>query len=816
MSPRPPRAVQKQIVAKWYADVAENRDSATVSDAHLRLSACRLLGFGLEKDWNACLVLLQKAMPGSPMARAIYPRVARAMKSDGIAKQDRPTDAPGSSIFSHRVYHRPSRMIITPNMFRAPQLSMQPRHDYSASRISSILSIIQADLPNAMSITRLEDLWKQKQSPHDNHTVCDSQGTISQLDISKSLTEACRTRSVELAKALAAMCVQFVGPRGEPTPLHWLVRFSPDDADHLARLLIAGPTDDRNESVRSKFCQLFDQNFHGTRSMMGGICYNFVNAQTDCGVCLPEHCLELFGTPLHWAIRCNNSSLVKTLLMLGADLNARFKVRRRQPGEPSSSVSYAYSPLDLALEFHLYDIVADLLDRTQHDEVPIEIGASLIARTTTTWSRFVIHGSSYRSAIRKTIQALQKAGWAMERQDHYGMIPVLVALDNAAEERYIIEELLLTTRNVPKLTFPEDLGTFMVTRSDTEYPSDAWKFEKVLPLIVDLNSQSNGFSMLHYCAILGNTHIAAILLSTRRVNLNDRSTRPKDQHCHTPLMYAAEFGHTEVARLLLEAGVNVDSSAAAGECTPLEMAVTRRHFHTASLLIEKGAKFVFHTGDNILPSHTILHTSCIQSNGRPSMLKRLMDTHPQLRDPSIVNQLGTGGAYHQTTALWQAVHYADLEAVKALLDCGADPTLCTSKIRFEVLGTAASDTTLPNIHTPRSLVDRILRRAESPNRLDPGQMRAALHGESESMRSLPFLSEVDITRERALVEVTSTVAQYNFRLEDVQAADQSKAGIRAFIDRLLEIRKLLDEHIELQNAHLQKERTSDTLRNSTG
>ncbi|CAN9421033.1 unnamed protein product [Alternaria alternata] len=713
------------------------------------------------------------------MAKAIYPRVAGAMKSDGNAEQDRP--APGITTFSHRIYKRLSSIVITPNMFRTPQLSIQPRHEYSAPRASSILAKIKADIPNSMSLKRLEYLWTQGRVNSMHYVPNAIEESLSQLDISVALTEACKARRFDLAKALAAMCVQFIGPRGEPTPLHWLIMFPPDEADHLARLLISGSAEDEDESLRLNLCKCFNDSYPQTRSTIGGICHNLVNAQTDGGVYLPEHCLELIGTPLHWAVRCNNLRLVRTLLTLGADLSTRCKVRNRQLGEPTSSVSFNYSPLDIAIEFHLYEIVTEILDRTQHNEVPMEIGASLIARTTTTWSRFVIHGASYQFAIRSTIRALQKVGWAMERQDHFGEIPVLVALANSAEERYIIKELLLATRRLPELPFPEklNLGTFLVTRSDTEYASGAWKFGKVLPLIDDLNGKSNGFNMLHYCAILGNPHIADMLLSTRRVNIEDGSVRSTATHSCTPLMYAAEFGQTEVARLLLEAGANIEGLGAAGQRTPLETAILNRHFSTASLLIESGANLDFRTVDEVHPHGSVLHAACIQSLGRAPIVKRLLDVHPKLRHPSILNRVVYYGKYAQTSALWQAVYYADLESVRALLDYGADPNM-------------------PYNHTPRRLVDLILKGSQSPFRLDQGQMRAALHGDSESMRTLRFSGADDRIRERALLEATDTIAQYNFRLEDMQAADQSKAGIRAFIDRLLEIRKLLDEHTEIR------------------
>jgi ankyrin repeat protein len=68
----------------------------------------------------------------------------------------------------------------------------------------------------------------------------------------------------------------------------------------------------------------------------------------------------------------------------------------------------------------------------------------------------------------------------------------------------------------------------------------------------------------------------------------DRGMRPFQPGGMTPLLYAARDGHAEAAKVLLDAGADVDGTEA-NQITPLLMAISNNRMNVASLLIDRGA-----------------------------------------------------------------------------------------------------------------------------------------------------------------------------------------------------------------------------------
>ncbi len=68
----------------------------------------------------------------------------------------------------------------------------------------------------------------------------------------------------------------------------------------------------------------------------------------------------------------------------------------------------------------------------------------------------------------------------------------------------------------------------------------------------------------------------------------DRGMRPFRHGAMTPLLYAARDGRAETAKVLLDAGADIDGREA-NDITPLIMAVTNDRMDVAKLLIERGA-----------------------------------------------------------------------------------------------------------------------------------------------------------------------------------------------------------------------------------
>lgn len=616
------------------------------------------------------------------------------------------------------------------------------------------------DMRGSVDINRLEQLWashiRKESTPLES---------LSQLDISASLTESCRLGLFETAKALAAMCLQFIGRFGNPNPLHWLIMFPPDQAQYIAELLVLG--------IKGK--------------KPYGICFHCLNSRISSITFLPEHCMELIGTPLHWAVRGRNLALVRKLLDLGADMAVRYAPHVPILGEPPSIGRAAYSPLDLALEFHLHEIAELLLDhsRLQGAGNELEIAPSIMAHTATPFSRFIIHGPYYRIALRKTIEVLSRRGYNINRSDYFGDQPLLVSLRNAAHEEYITEELLKANAYLSEsLPGNDNLAILVVLSAGTDHPSRAFKLQQILHLVEDLNAcNDKGYNALHYCAFTSNASMAKVLLSSGQVDISAKSS---NKYQSTPLIIAAEYGGVAILNILLEVGADPDSSNARGE-TGLECAIRNRQYETASLLIEHGACLCFRSRNSV-PQDTVLHAACVGPSNRPPLVRRLLMGHAKLREHDVLHQtIDKRYGFGAKTPLHQAIMFADLDSAKALLEYGADGNYWTHPPELD-----ASNRITKILHkqTAFDFLNRLLSRAKTKG-LYGEQIQAARQGQLQNSRLIMNGKYFDQSQERLEWEKFDGVPQFNIRLEEIQSQQQGQAGVRSFIARLEEIRRIM-------------------------
>ena len=162
----------------------------------------------------------------------------------------------------------------------------------------------------------------------------------------------------------------------------------------------------------------------------------------------------------------------------------------------------------------------------------------------------------------------------------------------------------------------------------------------------------------------------------------------------TPLLYAAREGCVECAKYLAEGGADVNLTDPRG-VTPLIMATENFHFDLAKLLIDKGANVdqwdwwgrtaLYETADlNTLPyggrpDHLSLdNTSALdlmklllEKGANPNARLRLFPPYRSLGADRGGDSALTTGA----TPLYRAARAGDVEAVKLLLEHGADVTL---------------------------------------------------------------------------------------------------------------------------------------------
>ena len=185
----------------------------------------------------------------------------------------------------------------------------------------------------------------------------------------------------------------------------------------------------------------------------------------------------------------------------------------------------------------------------------------------------------------------------------------------------------------------------------------------------------------------------------------------------TPLHFAAREGCLDCIGTLLELGADIDAVTPKG-ITPLLMAIINGHYDVAWQLIEAGADIHISDNTNRSPLYAAVHFNIMPESNRPSpytipnahtafdlienLLARGADVNQQLTsmipyrlklDRGTDSMLVAG-----TTAFLRAAKSADLDAMKILLQYGADPTLATEQginplMTAANLGTKESDTT---------------------------------------------------------------------------------------------------------------------------
>jgi ankyrin repeat protein len=145
----------------------------------------------------------------------------------------------------------------------------------------------------------------------------------------------------------------------------------------------------------------------------------------------------------------------------------------------------------------------------------------------------------------------------------------------------------------------------------------------------------------------------------------------------TPMLFAAQQGATASATLLLDAGAEINATSQKEGLTPLSLSIASGHVELPLLLIERGA-------DPNVPDgrgYTALHYAA-DERGEVELVHALIARGANLnaritKDPPRANE--GGYSLPGATPLFMAARIANLEAVRALLDAGADPLIATNK-----------------------------------------------------------------------------------------------------------------------------------------
>ena len=160
----------------------------------------------------------------------------------------------------------------------------------------------------------------------------------------------------------------------------------------------------------------------------------------------------------------------------------------------------------------------------------------------------------------------------------------------------------------------------------------------------------------------------------------------------TPLTFAAREGDIESARLLLDAGAQINQVTEYG-WTPLLTAVNNRNYQLAKLLLEKGADPNIANKGGWTPLYLATDNRNIEGGDYPvpkadmdhlelirMLLEKGANPNAKIKDNTLTRTIFTMQWFFEdgATAFVRASQSSDTELMKLLLKHGADPQIATS------------------------------------------------------------------------------------------------------------------------------------------
>lgn len=170
----------------------------------------------------------------------------------------------------------------------------------------------------------------------------------------------------------------------------------------------------------------------------------------------------------------------------------------------------------------------------------------------------------------------------------------------------------------------------------------------------------------------------------------------------TPLLHAVRQGHVEATLALLEGGADIDMVSASDGTSPLVMAAINGQFDLTLMLLEQGANSNIATEINgVTPLFAIINSEWQPRTRFPqpqeralqqadylevmrSLLKTGADPNQRItRHPWYMVYSGCGNRNcglvdtNGATAFWRAAYATDVEAMKLLVEYGAEPEMPT-------------------------------------------------------------------------------------------------------------------------------------------
>lgn len=361
-------------------------------------------------------------------------------------------------------------------------------------------------------------------------------------------------------------------------------------------------------------------------------------------------------------------------------------------------------------------------------------------------------------------EALIRAGADVKTANRYGVAPLYLACVNG--NAAMIEKLLEAGADA-NATAPEGETALMtVARTGSV---DAAKVLLDHGATVDAREDWHGQTALMWAVSEKHPEMVRTLIA-RGADVNARdnvvkwerqvTSEPREKWLPpgglTPLLFASREGCVECARILVEAGADVNAADPNG-ISPVVLAIINGHYDAAALLLEKGTdpNRADITGRTALYAAVDAHTMPVSNRPAPKeidnqitsldLIKALLahgaNVNAQLKkqqpyraklDRGDDTMLTTG-----TTPLLRAAKAGDTEVMRLLLAKGADAKLATRiginpLMAAAGLGTKEEDTTGRN-KTQKEAIDSIQLCLDSGVDINAADTRGqtALHGASQ-------------------------------------------------------------------------------------
>ena len=297
-----------------------------------------------------------------------------------------------------------------------------------------------------------------------------------------------------------------------------------------------------------------------------------------------------------------------------------------------------------------------------------------------------LHWAVVRDDV-EVVESLLRAGADVDAANDYGVTPLTLACTN--RNAAVVEQLLGAGADPNATT---DMGeTALMSCAGTGSAAALEALFEHGASNVDAREKSHGQTALMWAAAQENPEAVRVLLEHGAdvhahsathllpVNLGDGDPFEQfvmqPQRGSTPLLMAARNGRIENARLLLDAGADVNEQMPTGE-SALVLASFSDQGKFAAYLLERGAD-----PDSADAGYTALHTAV--SRGDAELVKALSahgaDPNSRLTKGSRLqrnlNFYSLSGKLAGATPFWLAAKYAEVEIMRVLAANGADPLL---------------------------------------------------------------------------------------------------------------------------------------------